>query len=101
MNSLIAQSLGELPDNDDAPPALLPFSNTRMALLIGNTVRMLPATRLNVPLWAIVSDLTGHGSSYSCRICQELGFDPHQVVRRRTDLKQCPTANPANNSSPL
>ena len=31
-----------------------------------------------VPLWSFVSDLTGHGSTYSMKICKALGWDADQ-----------------------
>lgn len=70
------------------PVTLLPLSNSRMALLLGNVVRMLPKAYLKAPLWSVVSDLTGHGSSYSCEICKQLGFDPHQVLGKQRELKK-------------
>ena len=32
----------------------------------------------NIPLWAFVSDITGHGSGYSSQICHECGWVPDQ-----------------------
>jgi hypothetical protein len=34
-----------------------------------------------VPLWSMVSDLTAHGSTYSTRICRELGWNPEANAR--------------------
>ena len=33
------------------------------------------------PLWSIISQFTGHGSTVSCEICTLYGFDPHVMVR--------------------
>lgn len=30
------------------------------------------------PLWAMVSDITSHGSTYSVEICLQAGYDPNQ-----------------------
>jgi len=30
------------------------------------------------PLWTFISDITAHGSTYSCDICHALGWNPHQ-----------------------
>lgn len=32
------------------------------------------------PLWYLVSEITGHGSTYSVEICSGLGFDPHHKL---------------------
>lgn len=44
-----------------------------------------PATRRDqgFPLWSVVRDLIGYGSTSATRFCEYLGLDPHmQVVRR-------------------
>lgn len=32
------------------------------------------------PLWAFVADMTCHGSTYSARVCRELGWEPDMKV---------------------
>lgn len=32
------------------------------------------------PLWTLVSEMTGHGSTYSMEICEDVGFDPHHKI---------------------
>lgn len=34
-----------------------------------------------VPLWSLVSSITGHGSGYSIEICNSAGLDPHQLIK--------------------
>lgn len=54
-----------------------------MQCVITNAVRMCSREFLRVPLWSIVSSLTGHGSGFSIEICKELNLDPNQIVRTR------------------
>jgi hypothetical protein len=45
-----------------------------------------PAGRARIgarPRWSIVSDLTTNGSTYSARLCEWAGCDPHEIVVRR------------------
>lgn len=62
---------------------ILPLPNERMKCVVVNVVRMLPARELRVPLWSIVSHMTGHGSGYSVEICKELDLDPNQIVKKK------------------
>lgn len=32
------------------------------------------------PLWALVKDITGHGSGNSCEICRSANLDPDQQI---------------------
>ena len=43
----------------------------RVALLL-----LQRATAKHRPMWAVVSDVTDHGSGYSADICRALGLDP-------------------------
>lgn len=49
-----------------------------ISALISNAHRLLGHHYRRTPLWALVSDLTGHGSTMSCRLCKEAGYDPCQ-----------------------
>jgi len=50
----------------------------RLAVLISNAHRLLGTKYRRSPLWALVSDLTGHGATISSEICTQAGYDPCQ-----------------------
>lgn len=37
------------------------------------------------PLWTVVSDITGHGSTYSKLICNGFGWDADQYASKRVE----------------
>lgn len=63
--------------------------------LIQNAHRLLRHRFRRSPLWSLVSQLTGHGSGVSRRICQSVNLDPDQDAGAKT-LKdfQPPENNP-------
>ena len=58
------------PEDDDA---------ANLKRVIGKLDRQRPKSG-GVPLWSVVGDLTGNGSSVSARICRRHGFDPDTMV---------------------
>lgn len=48
------------------------------------------------PLWTLVSEITGHGSTYSMEICEDIGFNPHHKIgdplERRPEPPVLPTS---------
>jgi hypothetical protein len=54
------------------------IEGNRLAIMISNCHRLLRHKYRNSPLWAMVSDITGHGSTYSVEICLQCGYDPNQ-----------------------
>lgn len=65
------------------------IAGSRLRLLIGNSHRLLRRKYRGSPLWALVSDLTGHGSTISAEICKQAEYDPNQmcVVQKLHNLK--------------
>lgn len=53
----------------------------RLALIIRNAHRILRHTSAyrGAPLWVMVRDLTGHGSTVSKEICFECGINPYST----------------------
>jgi hypothetical protein len=54
------------------------IAGNRLACLIANCHRMMRHRYRRTPLWAMVSDITSHGSTYSIEICLQAGYDPNQ-----------------------
>ena len=54
------------------------IAGNRLACLISNCHRLLRGKYKGSPLWAMVSDITSHGSTYSVEICLQSGYDPNQ-----------------------
>lgn len=54
------------------------ISGDRLTALIANAHRLLRRRYKGLPLWALVSDLTGNGGSTSVALCREAGYDPSQ-----------------------
>ncbi len=54
------------------------IGGNRLACLIANCHRLLRHKYRKTPLWAMVSDITSHGSTYSVEICLQAGYDPNQ-----------------------
>jgi hypothetical protein len=54
------------------------IAGKRLTCLISNAHRLLKGRYRQSPLWALVSDLTGNGSTTSVDICRAAGFDPSQ-----------------------
>lgn len=54
------------------------IEGARLHTLICNAQRLLGKRYKKSPLWSLVSDLTGHGSTISTEICQQCGIDPGQ-----------------------
>lgn len=54
------------------------ISGKRLACLIANCHRLLRHKYRKTPLWAMVRDITSHGSTYSVEICLQAGYDPNQ-----------------------
>jgi hypothetical protein len=62
-----------------SPLPLLGLSDrSRVEIAIRNLHRMLGRKYRTSPLWALVSDVWGHGSTVSGEICIACGFDPCQ-----------------------
>lgn len=59
-------------------PEALSISGRRMETLIRNAHRLLGKRYKQTPLWAIVADLTGHGSTISGQMCSAANLDPCQ-----------------------
>lgn len=65
---------------------------------IGKLARHTAEGRGRVPLWSVVGDFCGHGSTVSYRICTRYGYDPNTMVVQpewydpeRTDVRAyCP-----------
>ena len=51
------------------------ISGLRLRGLFLNAGRLLERKYGKSPMWALVSDLTGHGCTMSIKLCNELGFD--------------------------
>lgn len=57
-----------------------------------------PTRGMGVPLWGVVADLAGIGSTSACELCTLLGIDPHEYVlepawldpARQTISEVCP-----------
>jgi hypothetical protein len=47
------------------------------------------------PLWSLVSEITGHGSTVSIEICKSVNLDPDQIMGRFKVLRELklPVAN--------
>lgn len=60
------------------PSACHVITGNRLRVLIINAHRLLGQKYRGSPLWALVSDLTGHGCTVSCEICQNVNLDPCQ-----------------------
>ena len=54
------------------------ISGTELEKLIENCHRLLRAQYRTSPLWALVSDITGHAASFACDICVQCGYNPNQ-----------------------
>ena len=54
------------------------IAGPRLTCLISNAHRLLKARYRKSPLWALVADLTGNGSTTSAEICRDAGYDPNQ-----------------------
>ncbi len=54
------------------------IGGNRLACMIANCHQLLRHKYRKTPLWAMVSDITGHGSTYSVEICLQAGYDPNQ-----------------------
>lgn len=63
------------------------IGGNRLACLIANCHRLLRHKYRQSPLWSMVADITGHGSTISCEICKQAGYDPHQSCGAK-DLKR-------------
>ena len=61
--------------------ALATIKGQRLTVLIANAHRLLRLRYRNSPLWGLVSDLTGYGSTSSAALCRAAGYDPHQQCR--------------------
>lgn len=55
------------------------IEGVRLRCLIVNAHSLLRNKFRKSPLWAMVSSLTGHGSTASCEMCRSVGLDPHQL----------------------
>lgn len=82
MNALSenSESVKASPENlpKNAPAQKGCLANVDRVVMLLNAHAHLRKKYRKVPLWAFVSDITGHGSGYSCDIAREQGWDPHQ-----------------------
>lgn len=62
-----------------ANPELLIQGETAR-LIILNVHRIVRHKFRRIPLWSLVSDVTGHGSGYSYDICLSANLDPNQYA---------------------
>ncbi len=63
----------------DIPQDLLSTSeHCNPKWILRNAHRLLRSKYRGVPLWSFISELTGHGSGYSCQVAKECGWDPCQ-----------------------
>jgi len=60
------------------------IAGRRLTCAIANCHRMLRHRYRKSPLWALVSDITGHGSGHSIEICLQCGYDPHGSAGLKT-----------------
>jgi hypothetical protein len=54
------------------------ITGQRLTCLISNAHRLLKRRYRSSPLWAMMSDLTGNGSTIAAEICRAAGYDPSQ-----------------------
>lgn len=54
------------------------ISGNRLRALVINAHQLLGKRYRGSPLWSLVSDLTGHGSTVSCDICTSVNLNPCQ-----------------------
>lgn len=59
--------------------ASLRLSKERLRLLIINANHISGNRYKLSPLWSLVADLFGHGSTEACNICNMAGLNPHQA----------------------
>jgi hypothetical protein len=60
-------------------PSKLRIHGETARLIIANAHQVLRYKYRGTPLWALVKDLTGHGSGYSQEICLSADYDPDQM----------------------
>lgn len=60
------------------------MDDIRLRCLFQNAHRLLKRRYSGLPLWSLVSDLTGYGSTVSGEICMRLNLDPHQDCKIKT-----------------
>lgn len=60
-----------------------PIEGPRFRSIILNCHRLLRHKYRRVPLWALVSDITGFGSTTSTQLCNDIGLDPHQNAGKK------------------
>lgn len=58
----------------------LRLSGKHAGLIIRNVARMAARKYRHRPLWALVADMTGHGSTTSTIICASANLNPNQTV---------------------
>jgi len=58
----------------------LRLSGPHAGLIIRNVARIAARKYTHRPLWALVSDITAHGSTVSKMICVAANLDPHQTI---------------------
>lgn len=56
----------------------LRLSGNNGRIVIINAHAMLRRRYKQIPLWCLVSDLTGHGSGFSADVCRSANLDPLQ-----------------------
>lgn len=82
---------------DDAWPAAIrraisaEAAAARLRSLIHTLLTSLKGVRVNgdyggVPLWSVVGNLMGLGSTSATQLCQEFGVDPHQKTNDWSDI---------------
>jgi hypothetical protein len=60
---------------------------TRMQCVVRNCHQLLRKRYHGEPLWCMVVDVFGFGSSSAVQFCKDLGFDPHQSLAAK-ELKK-------------
>lgn len=63
------------------PELLIQGKTARLIIL--NVHRIVRHKFRRIPLWSLVSDVTGHGSGYSYDICLSANLDPNQYAGTR------------------
>lgn len=76
-------------DNYEGDVYVMP--KARMRIIVENAHRLLGKRYKSSPLWSLVSDLTGHGSSMSCNLLKGCGVAPCQPCGNKVLEKLTPT----------
>ena len=65
--------------------SVIKILSDRIEIIMRNAHKGMRRKYKNIPLWSFVSELTGHGSTYSIKICKGLGWNPDQDASKPLD----------------